>query len=87
MAKISAHHYIYISLYMVVPALVLAGWWALGGWGKRLCVEEGGGCGGERCDWVRREWGREDGDWRDRGRVDEEMGKYHPEISDGSKGG
>lgn len=86
MAKISAHHHIYISLYMVVPALLLAGWWALGGWGKRLCVEAGG-CGGERCDWVRRGWGREDGDWRDRGRMDEEMGKYHPEISDRSNGG
>jgi hypothetical protein len=74
-AKISTDHHIYIPLYMVVPALLLAGWWALGGWGKRVCVEETG---------VGR--GREDGDWRDRGRMDGEMGKYYLEISDRSGG-
>jgi hypothetical protein len=66
---------------MVIPALLLARWWALGGWGKRLCVEEwaegerGGG------------WWSEDSDWRVRGRMDEKMGNEYTEISDGSKGG
>jgi hypothetical protein len=76
---------------MVIPALLLARWWALGGWRRRLCVEETGGCGGEQCDRAEGErggsWGREDSDWRVRGRMDEEMGNEYTEISDRSKGG
>jgi hypothetical protein len=80
-AKDSTHDHINISLDMVIPALLLARWWALGGWEKRLCVEEwaegerGGG------------WRSEDSDWRVRGRMDEEMGNEYTEISDRSKGG
>jgi len=77
--EVSTHHHIYISLHMVVPALLLARWWALGGWGKRLYVEGTGAYGGERCDWAEGGrgggWGREFCDWRERGRMDEEMGK------------
>lgn len=65
MPEISTHHHIDISVYMVVSAVLFARWWALGGWGKRICVEERGECGGE---------GREDSDWRFRGRMDREMG-------------
>jgi hypothetical protein len=90
-AEDSAHHHTHISLYMVIPAHLLARWWALGSWGKRLCVEETGACGGEQCDRAEGErggsWGREDDDWRVRGRMDEEMGNEYTEISDRSKGG
>lgn len=79
----STHHHIDISVDMVISALLLAGWWTLGGWGKCVCVEETEECGGI----VGGGWGREDGDWRVRGRMDEEMGKGYPEISDGSKSG
>lgn len=86
MAQISAHHHVDISLNMVIPALPLARWWALGGWGKRLCVEETGACSGERCGWGE-DGGRERDDWRVGGRMVEEMGNGYSEISDGSKGG
>jgi hypothetical protein len=80
-AEDSTHDHIDISVYMVIPALLLARWWALGGWGKRLWVEEW--AEGER-GWA---WGSKDGDWRVRGRMDEKMGNEYTEISDGSKGG
>ena len=83
MAEDSTHHHINISLYMVIPAHLSARWWALGGWGKRLCVEGTGGCGGARGGG----WGREDSDWRVRGRMGEEVGNEYTEISDRSMGG
>ena len=57
---------------MVIPALVLARWWAVGGsayglWRRAGAVESAEG---------------EDGDWFERGRMDEEMGKDHTEMSD-----
>ena len=66
---------------MVIPAFP---WRALGGWGEWVCAEETGACGGGGSVW---EEGGKGVDWRGRGRMDEEMGRDYPEISDGKKGG